>query len=631
MRTDSPNTINRINTTRSKPAFAAFALVWTVGLAGFFLAGSGCTVKPEPVQPNNNVGDFFSPQGIVATDDWIIVANSGYHFEGSKQVFSPGSIVFVDRKTREMLGEIKTSQLNTQFLTVHQETLYVVNGGSTTFDSEGLATVTSDGGIDIVDLSQGLPTKITHNIRLPQSGTDARIGAYKSMVINGDGSLAYLGSGTRGDVFKVDLLQRKVLRGADNPIALFKTSAGENGLAGVRPWKGGVAVISYNSDELCLSDDWQGDLKERNCSTVGVNDELVEGPIDIIPGEGAEALVLMTIANGLYSVNTSQAPFEIDYQYAKTGLANNQLLKHGAYLYIINSMDNNLQRIEWSSRASNKPFAVLPVKSNPFEMVIVEEGGRLQAWITLFSAHQLAVVDLATGAILELLGKPAGAIDSGLEAGPSVDAGATDLAPLSCDDAVAEIVTVEEIVQVNYGEGAGHGQKEMPTTIKGGPGSASGTLSLGVAGELTVSFGAYDIVDGPGPDFIVFENPFSLAGEYQSYAEPAFVALSDKGTETTDFLEFPCDLSQTQGDPTTMKWAYPGCAGVKPVVANASENCIAPTDHQTAGGDAFDLADVGLSRARYLRLRDAGVSKMGSDTKGFDLDAIVLINFEKTR
>jgi hypothetical protein len=148
---------------------------------------------------------------------------------------------------------------------------------------------------------------------------------------------------------------------------------------------------------------------------------------------------------------------------------------------------------------------------------------------------------------------------------------------------------------------------------------------------LVVGFGAYDIVDGPGPDFIVFENPFMLGGDYKSYAEPAIVALSEKGAAKSDFVEFPCDMSVTTGNGETMSWAYPGCAGIRPVNANFGQNCILSTDLEAAGGDAFDLADLGLSRARYLLLRDAGVSKMGDESKGFDLDAVVLINFEKTR
>ena len=47
------------------------------------------------------------------------------------------------------------------------------------------------------------------------------------------------------------------------------------------------------------------------------------------------------------------------------------------------------------------------------------------------------------------------------------------------------------------------------------------------------------------------------------------------------------------------------------------------------GGDAFDLADIGLTRARFVRVRDLQFSSLGQTTRGFDLDAIVLIHYER--
>ena len=71
----------------------------------------------------------------------------------------------------------------------------------------------------------------------------------------------------------------------------------------------------------------------------------------------------------------------------------------------------------------------------------------------------------------------------------------------------------------------------------------------------------------------------------------------------------------------------PGCAGVNPVLANRT-NGVDPTDPALAGGDAFDLADVGLARARYVRIRDSGVNPYEGTTGGFDLDALAVVNGE---
>ena len=61
------------------------------------------------------------------------------------------------------------------------------------------------------------------------------------------------------------------------------------------------------------------------------------------------------------------------------------------------------------------------------------------------------------------------------------------------------------------------------------------------------------------------------------------------------------------------------------VYAN-STNGIDARDPETAGGDAFDLADLGLTRARYVRVRDSGANVYAGVSGGFDLDAMAVVN-----
>ncbi len=159
---------------------------------------------------------------------------------------------------------------------------------------------------------------------------------------------------------------------------------------------------------------------------------------------------------------------------------------------------------------------------------------------------------------------------------------------------------------------------------EGGGADQGGTdvLSLGCGGRITLFFDDPIAVDGPGPDFIVFENPFQT-GE-TTFAEPGRVSVSEDGETWTTF---PCDLD---GEAT---WPPSGCAGVNPVFA-ASSSDVDPLDPETAGGDAFDLADVGVDRARYVRIEDVSEAYYGTTTwcegssGGFDLDAVALIHTE---
>ncbi len=178
-----------------------------------------------------------------------------------------------------------------------------------------------------------------------------------------------------------------------------------------------------------------------------------------------------------------------------------------------------------------------------------------------------------------------------------------------------------EVVSVDYGPGAGFGQSEMPQVVLGPPqgaGATAGSLdvvSLGNGGSIVLAFGAQTITDGPGADFIVFENAFWAGGDPEvPFAEPATVAVSEDG-ET--WVELPC---------TAVEAPFEGCAGWSPVYANALDNEIDPHDPAAAGGEAFDLASVGLTRARFVKLTDR--ADLDGFSGSFDLDAVALVSFD---
>ena len=135
-----------------------------------------------------------------------------------------------------------------------------------------------------------------------------------------------------------------------------------------------------------------------------------------------------------------------------------------------------------------------------------------------------------------------------------------------------------------------------------------------------MAFGPNAIVNGAGADFIVFENAFDIAGNPSNVdADVGEVSVSDDGNTWTTF---PC---------TATAPPYGACAGWHPVHSNPA-NCISPLDPATAGGDAYDLADIGVSHAKYVRIVDKGNQACSSDpsqeltTNGFDLDAVSIVN-----
>ena len=141
---------------------------------------------------------------------------------------------------------------------------------------------------------------------------------------------------------------------------------------------------------------------------------------------------------------------------------------------------------------------------------------------------------------------------------------------------------------------------------------------LGEGGTITLGFPGF-IKNGPGADFVIFENALA-----DTFIECAFVEVSRDGVNYVRFPNHSLTPSAVNSfgslDPTNLVGL--GCKYRQPY------------------GEPYDLADVGLSDAAYVRLVDVigDGSAHDSDghsiydpypnaqTAGFDLDAIGVIN-----
>jgi hypothetical protein len=204
---------------------------------------------------------------------------------------------------------------------------------------------------------------------------------------------------------------------------------------------------------------------------------------------------------------------------------------------------------------------------------------------------------------------------------------------------------VDRVVSYHVGDGGGSGEAALPAIVLGPPhgggafvgASAADAFSLGLNGEIVLEFTDNLCVDGPGPDLTVFENPFLVRGltTLAPYAEPGTVSVSMDGVT---WATFPCHMDEPP--------YYPGCAGVYPVFANASDpNAPSPLVPSTtpiadlvgipidqftppagSGGDSFDLADVGMTSARFVRIQGGDRDRRLGGLSGFDLDAVAAVH-----
>ncbi|MDH3519244.1 MAG: hypothetical protein OEM49_02210 [Myxococcales bacterium] len=207
----------------------------------------------------------------------------------------------------------------------------------------------------------------------------------------------------------------------------------------------------------------------------------------------------------------------------------------------------------------------------------------------------------------------------------------------------------DAVESFSIGAYGGFGLANLDAVVLGPPvgaglfGGGLDVFSLGLLGEIVLAFDDNIIVDGPGVDFTVFENPFFGTGAFEVidalFSEAGEVSVSQDGST---WFTYPC--ANTLADAPL----YAGCAGVYPVLANGESDARHPSVPTFAppvedflgtskpdvvvpegsGGDSFDLADVGLAWARFVRIRAADHvnGPFGPDNAGFDLDAVAAVH-----
>ena len=241
-----------------------------------------------------------------------------------------------------------------------------------------------------------------------------------------------------------------------------------------------------------------------------------------------------------------------------------------------------------------------PIDATSVDQMIVD-ASRMDAAVVDAAVIDAAVIDAAA------------ARDLGVR--PAPDLVTVDLTDCNRLGKMPSDPFTDRVVSFSPGPNAGFGQNLMPQIVLGPPQGAGAlmgstdTVSLGNGGSIVLAFDDIGVVDGPGVDLIVFENPFS------TYLEPGVVSVSEDGVT---WRAFPCD-------PLDVANSYPGCAGVHPVFSN-SRNGISPIDPRVSGGDLYDLATIGVKRARYVKIVDTGHGFYFGTTGGFDLDALAVVN-----
>jgi hypothetical protein len=175
-----------------------------------------------------------------------------------------------------------------------------------------------------------------------------------------------------------------------------------------------------------------------------------------------------------------------------------------------------------------------------------------------------------------------------------------------------------------------------------GIGSSDGFIvSLGDSGTALLSF-VKPIYDGPGPDFVVFENGFpDPVNPNMAFLELAFVEVSSDGI---NFFRFPATSNSQLDSQVAGAGVYMDASRINNLAGKYIGSYGTPFDLQELSG----TTGLDVNQVRFVRLVDVigsitgqgSVDNMGQrindpyptnfPTGGFDLDAVGVINEDAT-
>ena len=181
-----------------------------------------------------------------------------------------------------------------------------------------------------------------------------------------------------------------------------------------------------------------------------------------------------------------------------------------------------------------------------------------------------------------------------------------------------------ELIEAPGATGVGFGDPQRAVNGVRGGGQAAQSLdvyAVPLESHLVVGFHGGVIVDGPGADLVVFENPFDY-GEELRFMDPTVVEVSDDGQR---WFAFPHDyLASDERRYSARPSDWEGFAGIQPVLLHDEANSVDPFSAE-AGGDHFDLADLppdAPGNLRYVRLSAASAWSNPDTGEAYPMDPV---------
>ncbi|MCB1219325.1 hypothetical protein KDL30_01515 [bacterium] len=246
---------------------------------------------------------FIGPAAAAVHEDRMYVPRSQVlafpeFGSGDPTTYGTGLFSVVDyRSAAPTSSDIECSGQNPQFIAVNKSRneLVVVCGGELNFDSDFTPYVSTDSVVEFFSL--GSDPERLGSINMGEVGAGA-------IAISSDGATAYFGNSINGNLYKLDLANRSILRGQSNPIVLTTdfTYIGD-----VEFSSDGKLILasSFNTDELYIVEvatDTPGSGRYPDPIDLSQGADLLAGAAAVEIDDDGNAWVLNGLANSVNRV-----------------------------------------------------------------------------------------------------------------------------------------------------------------------------------------------------------------------------------------------------------------------------------------------------------------------------------------
>jgi len=163
--------------------------------------------------------------------------------------------------------------------------------------------------------------------------------------------------------------------------------------------------------------------------------------------------------------------------------------------------------------------------------------------------------------------------------------------------------TADTVTDAPNHTGVGFRDSRLAVNGVRGAGSTSGSgdvfslANTGASASITLEWKNKRVLNGPGIDFIVFENPFNYDGENNSrFMEAVIVEVSQDNINFCGFSPDYTSPNESTYSKNPQHWQR--FAGITPVLYNVDTNPFHGEDlynPQKVGGDAFDIDNLSSS------------------------------------